>query len=306
MLKLLVMVSLMLISVGSRADDPVLPPSEITQVILLGTGNPNPYPDRAGPSTVIIVNNTPYIFDAGDGVIRRAEQARQKYNLKGLARNNFKHLFLTHLHWDHTIDVPVVIMSPWTQERESPLFMYGPTGTVDMAENLLRAYRQDIEIRTKGLEPATPYGWQVEATEFDGTYTYKDKNVTIEAFPVCHGGVKNAVGYKVTTPDRVIVMSGDTTYCPIVGEKAKGADILIHEGYPTKSHAKLPADWSKYHTAFHTAGVDIARIANVAKPKILVLSHHLTWKGDPLSMITDEIKETYGGVVISGKDLDKF
>ncbi len=303
---LIIMVGLIFVAMGLQAEDSVLPSSDVTQLILLGTGNPNPFPDRAGPATVIIVNDTPYIFDAGEGVMRRAEAARQKYGLKGLGRTKFEHLFLTHLHWDHTVGVPEVMMTPWTQGREGPLFIYGPTGTANMAKSFLEAFRQDIAIRVKGLEPAPRNGWQVEATEFEGSYTYQDKNVTIEAFPVCHGDIKNSVGYKVTTPDRVIVLSGDTTYCPIIAEKAKGADILVHEGYPSKSHAKLPADWSAYHTSFHTSAVDIARIANVAKPKLLVLSHQLTWGDDPLSMITDEIAETYDGKVINGKDLDKF
>lgn len=291
---------------NARAEEPHLQPSDITQLILLGTGNPNPWPDTAGPATVIVVNDTPYIFDAGEGVMRRAEAAFRKYNLKGLHRKGFRHLFLTHLHWDHTVGVPEVMMTPWTQGREGPLLIYGPTGTSHMAKSFLEAFRQDIAIRVKGLEPATRHGWQVEATEFDGSYTYRDENVTIEAFPVCHGDIKNAVGYKVTTPDRVIVLSGDTAYCPIIAEKAKGADILVHEGYSTESHAKLPADWAAYHTAFHTSGADIARIANAAKPKLLVLSHHLTWKGDPVSLIADETAESYDGVVVSGKDLDLF
>ena len=298
--------AMVVLAIGAKAEEPVIQPSDTTQLILLGTGNPNPTPETAGPATVIIVNDTPYIFDAGEGVMRRAEAARQKYNLKGLERIKFAHLFLTHLHWDHTVGIPEVMMTPWTQGREAPLFMYGPTGTAHMAKSFLEAFRQDIAIRVKGLEPATRHGWQVEAIEFEGSYTYRDKNVTIEAFPVCHGDIKNAVGYKVTTPDRVIVLSGDTAYCPIIAEKARGADILVHEGYPTKSHAKLPADWAAYHTAFHTAGIDIARIANAAKPKLLVISHQLTWKGDPHSMITDEIAETYDSKVVNGKDLDLF
>ena len=304
-LSLILSMSLM-VAYTVQAEEPAIAPSDITQLILLGTGNPNPFPDRAGPATVIVVNDTPYIFDAGEGVMRRAEAARRKYGFKGLGRTKFDRLFLTHLHWDHTVGVPEVMMTPWTQGRESPLFIYGPTGTSNMAKSFLEAFRQDIAIRVQGLEPATRNGWQVEATEFDGSYSYHDKNVTIEAFPVCHGDIKNAVGYKVTTPDRVIVLSGDTTYCPIVAEKARGADILVHEGYPSKSHAKLPADWSAYHTDFHTAGVDIARIANAAKPKLLVLYHQLTWKDDPLSMISDEIAETYDGKVVNGQDLDLF
>ena len=49
-----------------------------TQVVMLGTGTPLPDPDRAGPSTALIVNGTGYLVDAGTGVVRRAAAARDK------------------------------------------------------------------------------------------------------------------------------------------------------------------------------------------------------------------------------------
>ncbi|MGH8285533.1 MAG: MBL fold metallo-hydrolase, partial [Steroidobacteraceae bacterium] len=49
-----------------------------TQVVLLGTGNPGPSPERSGPATAIIVNGQPYLVDFGPGVVRRAAAAQQK------------------------------------------------------------------------------------------------------------------------------------------------------------------------------------------------------------------------------------
>ena len=43
-----------------------------TRVVMLGTGTPRPDPNRSGPATAIIVNDTPYLIDFGPGVIRRA------------------------------------------------------------------------------------------------------------------------------------------------------------------------------------------------------------------------------------------
>ena len=42
-----------------------------TFVVLLGTGNPNPDPDRSGPAAAVIVDDTPYLVDFGPGVIRQ-------------------------------------------------------------------------------------------------------------------------------------------------------------------------------------------------------------------------------------------
>ncbi len=283
-----------------------LPASDITKLVLLGTGNPNPFPDRSGPATAIIVNGTPYLFDAGTGVVRRAALAAQIHDLPALEAKNLKHVFLTHLHTDHTLGLADAIFTPWVLEREAPLQLFGPLGSVKMAENIIDAYSMDIERRIKGLQPQNPTGWKVDTTEIADSHIYKDDNVTIEAFPVCHGLWENALGYKVTTPDRVIVISGDTSYCPIIAEKAKGADILVHEAYAEESWLKLPDDWKRYHKAYHTSTSDLAKIASEAKPKLVVLYHQLTWAGDGIELVTEELRQKYAGRVHTGRDLEVF
>ena len=46
-----------------------------TRVILLGTGNPNPDPERMGPAVAIVSGEKVYLVDCGAGVARRARQA---------------------------------------------------------------------------------------------------------------------------------------------------------------------------------------------------------------------------------------
>ena len=70
-------------------------PTTKTQVVMLGTGTPLPDPQRSGPSTAIVVNDMPFIVDAGTGVVRRAAAARDK-GVKGLEPTNLKVAFLTH------------------------------------------------------------------------------------------------------------------------------------------------------------------------------------------------------------------
>ena len=81
------------------------PPSSVTQVVLLGTGTPNAEPDRAGSALAIVVHGTPYLVDAGAGVVHRANEAFQK-GIEGLAVNRLSRVFLTHLHTDHTVGLP--------------------------------------------------------------------------------------------------------------------------------------------------------------------------------------------------------
>ena len=117
--------------------------------------------------------------------------------------------FLTHLHSDHTAGYPDLILTPWVLERTAPLEVYGPEGLRAMTDYILAAYRSDIRERLDGLEPINRTGYQVKAYEVEPGLVYMDENVAVEAFLVKHSSW-TAFGYKFQTPDRSIVVSGDT------------------------------------------------------------------------------------------------
>src|SRR5215469_18837775 len=73
-----------------------------TKVVLLGTGTPVPDPDRSGPATAIVVDNSSYLVDFGPGVVRRAKAAVLHRDIQALEPANLKVAFVTHLHSDHT------------------------------------------------------------------------------------------------------------------------------------------------------------------------------------------------------------
>lgn len=269
-----------------------------TRVILLGTGTPNPDPDRSGPATAIVVGDSVYLVDCGPGIVRRAAAAKLKMP-------ELKRVFLTHLHHDHTSGLSDLIFTPWTLERTDPLDLYGPPGSAAMAKNILAAYAQDVRLRLDGLEPANTTGHKVTAHDVKPSVIYKDPNVTVRAFAVPHGSWKHAYGYRFETPDKVIVISGDTTKSDEIARQSAGADILIHEVYSEVGLANRPPEWQKYHTAFHTSSRDLARIAAQAKPKLLVLYHVLRWSQSEAGLLA-EIAEIYKGKVLIAKDLDVF
>jgi len=282
-------------------------PSEITKVILLGTGTPNPYPDRSGPAIAIIVNDTPYIIDCGPGVIRRFAAVTSEFGgtFDKLKVSNIKRAFFTHLHSDHTAGYPDLILTPWVMGRDEPLEVFGPQGLASMTEHILEAYREDINIRINGPEPINQVGWKVMVSEIDPGIIYKDINITVEAFLVKHGDWPEAYGFKFTTPDRTIVISGDTSPSDNLLDISQGADILIHEVYSANALKKRDEFWQNYHSNFHTSSVELAEIANTLKPELLILYHQLFWTSTEEELLR-EISETYCGKVVSGKDLDIF
>lgn len=301
---------LLLICTGSvhAAEIPASSTSEAsTKVVLLGTGNPNPDPDHSGCSVAVIVKDTPYIIDFGPGLIRKAAALSPRYggDIEALAVKNIKRAFLTHLHSDHTVGFPDLILTPWVEGRDEPLEVYGPEGIKDMTGHILQAYAEDIKYRLYGAQPANNQGWRVNAHEFEEGVIYTDKNVEVEAFLVKHGSWPNAYGFRFTTPDKVIVISGDTTPCENIIKFSKDADILIHEVYSQKGFETKTEFWKKYHKMNHTSTYELGEIAKAAQPKLVVLYHILFWGAEPEDLL-EEIAEIYDGKVVVGSDLAIF
>jgi ribonuclease BN (tRNA processing enzyme) len=287
-----------------------------TQIVLLGTGTPLPDPDRSGPCTAIVVNGTPYLVDFGTGLVRRAAAASRK-GVKALEPVNLKIGFITHLHADHTLGFPDVVITPWIMGRREPLEVYGPSGTKEMAEHILKAYEADIKIRTESLEHANKSGYKVNVHEIKPGIVYKDGNVTVKAFAVHHGEWAQAYGYRFETPDRTIVISGDTTPDAAIVENCHGCDVLIHEVNTQASSALISDEWKQYRLAYHTSSKELAEIAAKAKPGLLILYHRGNAGCDQArteecreagseEQLLKEIHQAYSGKVVAGHDLDIF
>lgn len=277
--------------------------SAATQVILLGTGTPAMDPDRSGPATAIVVGDTAYLIDFGPGVVRRAAAAAAK-GIPAVRPENLKTAFLTHLHSDHTVGYPDLIFTPWVMSRKDTLNVYGPKGLKAMTDHILAAWQEDINIRTKGLEQRWPL--RVAAHEIKPGVVYSDSQVRVTAFPVPHGEWDEAYGYRFDTPDRVIVISGDTRPSPELVKACKRCDILIHEVYPMGSRATMP-DWPKYRAQYHTSTQELAEIASQSQPGLLIVYH----RTGGLSNFSDEqylkeIGQGYSGRVVIGHDLEVY
>jgi ribonuclease BN (tRNA processing enzyme) len=274
-----------------------LAPAQDTRVILLGTGTPNPEPDRMGPSLAIVSGDRVYIVDAGPGLVRRAAQA-------GLRMDQLTRAFFTHLHSDHTAGYPDLILTPPNAGRKLPLETWGPPGLRDMTTLLLAAYKVDYDVRLNRTQPHDAPGYAVHAHDAKPGEVYGDDAMRVTAFAVPHGDFPAAYGYRFEARDKVIVVSGDTTFSEGLIAAAKGCDILVHEVYSRKGWEARTPDWQRYHAAFHTSGPDVGRVAAQVKPRKLVL-YHLLPMGQPPEQVLSEIRTTYpNGDIIYGKDLD--
>ena len=291
--------SSLLVSVAAQAG------TSVTQVVMLGTGTPNADPDRSGPAVAVIVNGQSYLVDCGPGIVRRAAAASRQ-GVPGLEMPKLRTLFLTHLHSDHTLGLPDLIFTPWVLGRTDHLTVYGPRGTSDMTKDILAAWKKDIAIRTEGLEHGNRTGYLVDVHEIEPGVVYKDENVTVTAIAVKHGSWDESLGYRFQTPDRVIVISGDTSLTDSLVKACNGCDLMLHEAYASGAHSEMDSpQWQAYFKAFHTSTDELAAIATQAKPKLLVLYHQM-FHGVTEGEMLQQIRNHYAGAVVSAHDLDVY
>ena len=248
--------------------------------------------------------------------VRRAAAARDK-GVSGLEPVNLKIGFVTQLHSDHTLGFADIILTPWIMGRKEPLEVYGPAGTQDMAEHILKAYDVDIKSRTQGLEHSNATGYRVNVHEVKPGIVYRDKNVTVNAFNANHGQLAQSFGYRFETTDRSIVISGDATPRSEVLENCHRCDVLIHEVYTQASFDKVSPEWKQYRLAYHTSSKELAEIANKAKPGLLILYHRANPGCDQArtadcrvaggeEQLLKEIRQVYKGEVVAGHDLEIY
>ncbi|HLN98514.1 MAG TPA: MBL fold metallo-hydrolase [Pyrinomonadaceae bacterium] len=301
--RLLIICAVLLLPVLCVAAQTPAKPGEGTQVILLGTGMPYPDPQASGPAAAVVVGKRVFIFDAGVGLMRRMKAA-------GLPISGPEATFITHLHSDHTLGYPDLILTSWIMRRVVPLQVYGPHGLRAMTRHLLAAYAQDIKIRTTGLERELPRAYRVQVHEIRSGLVYERDGVRVTAIPVLHGNWKEAYAYRIDTPDRSIVISGDTRPSEALVRASRGVDVLVHEVY-SPLHV-VPEDrpggkyWPQYMREFHTSDVELGALAARARPKLLILTHIIRFGSSDDDLLAGIRAGGFTGELRVGTDLERY
>jgi len=243
-------------------------------------------------------------------------QQDSKKGITGLEPRTLRVAFLTHLHSDHTLGLPDLILTPWTMGRAEPLALWGPKGTRAVIDHILAAYQEDISIRTTSLEGSNATGYKVNVHEIEPGYVYKDANVTVKPFLVKHGDWKQALGYRIEAPGRVIVYSGDTSPAESIVENCRGCDYLISESYTIASLNLISPHWQAHRRAYHTSTRELADIASRAKPRLIILTHRANpatslmppaaSRPEVEEQLMKEMKRYYSGNVVAAHDLDMY
>ena len=285
--------------------------NKATKVVILGSGHPAPDPDRQGPALAILVNGSAYLVDAGSGIVRQATAAA-KNGYPELKPPNLGRVFLTHLHSDHTLGLPDLLLSSWVFGRSSPFELHGPKGSAVMIENIHNAWMEDITIRTTGFQKANQTGHLTNVHEFSAGPIFEDDNIKVTAIAVPHGDWKQAFGFRFETADRVIVVSGDTSPSQAIVDACNPCDLLIHEVYTREVGAQPDGtrvagmNWQRYFSSFHTSTEELGKLAAQANPGLLLLTHHMQLGLTSDEQMVEQIREHYDGPIEIGVDLGVY
>ena len=278
-----------------------------TTVTLTGTGVPHPSPGRAGPGVLVRHGATALQFDAGRGTVLRLAEA-------GVMAHQLDAVLITHVHSDHVVDLADLVMTRWVQgtlHPVGPVPIVAPEGeSTRFARRMLDPFVDDIAVRVEHVQDHAP---ELDIRPFAlptapvEVWRSRDGSVTVEAVGVHHEPVREAVAYRVTTPDGVVVISGDTRVCDEVRDLAAGADVVVHEVCRTSVMSALIAG-TPFESIFdyHADSVTLGAMAETAGVGHLVLTHLIPPPTDPAAeqAFADDVRAGgYTGRVTVGHDL---
>ncbi len=270
-------------------------------VQVLGSGGPELSDKRASSSYVIWHNGKPSILvDIGSGSMLQFEKS-------GANINDVEVVLLTHLHVDHSADLPALIKGSFFTNRTKDLPIFGPSGnafmpsTSSFVQSLFGpngAYRY-LSTYLDGSDSYTIRPHDLDVEHIQEQTVLKNDFYQLTAVPTHHGSIP-ALAWQITVADKKIVFSGDMNNDNhALAGLAKDADLLI-------AHHAIPEGSEDVARNLHMPPSVIGQIAAKARVKQLVLSHHMLRTLDQTSSGQAQISKNYTGPLYFADDLQCF
>ncbi|WP_336516529.1 MBL fold metallo-hydrolase [Pollutibacter soli] len=276
------------------------------KITLLGTGAPVPSIERFGPAILVEAGGQKLLFDCGRGASQRLWQLK-------IPLGTIDALFLTHLHSDHVVGIPDLWLTGWIPavygRRSHPLETFGPAGTQNMMENLVKAYSWDITTRSKERNKADS-GALVIATDIEEKFVWEKNGVKVTPFTVRHAEfIDSALGYRIDYAGHSVILSGDTRYSENLIRYAKGVDVVVHEVAAANESSMQKSPLINQILGFHISPEEAGKVFSQTNPKLAVYSHIVLLTADPslppptVNDLISRTKKTYNGPLEVGEDL---
>ncbi|MFY0613669.1 MAG: MBL fold metallo-hydrolase [Hyphomicrobiaceae bacterium] len=279
------------------------------KLTLLGTGTPGPSLKRMSSGYLLEIGDDVIVIDHGPG-------AHHRFLELGRRATEVTHCFLSHLHYDHFMDYPRLLMTRWDQSagKLAPLNVFGPPPIARITDQLIGVdgiYGPDIEARTKhsasldiyaargGALPRLPPAPEVRELADGDRLEINGWRVTVgsgwHAQPYL-----NCLAYRFDSEAGSICYSGDSGgVCPTIVSLAKDCDVLVH-----MNHYYSGSEPNEAYRRFCGNHIDTAHVAQQAGVGTVVLTHMTEQIDHPglREKIIAEMSAIFKGGIIWGED----
>ncbi len=268
---------------------------------VLGSGGPESGDKRASSGYIIWIDGkSKILIDFGSGASLRFEEA-------GARIQDLEVILLTHLHVDHTADLPALLKSSFFTRASGDLHVYGPDKNNFMPST--KSFVNRLFANEKGA-------WQYLGDHLDGRarlqlkahtisknlkekVIYRKGNISIKAVSVHHGPIP-AIAYRVNVGNQSITFSGDMNGEYHTLEKlAKHTNILV-------AHNAVPKGSKGIAAKLHMTPYTIGQIAKISGTKMLVLSHRMLRTLGKEKETKREIRRNYKGKIKFADDKSRY
>lgn len=297
-------------------------------ITILGCSSAMPSPARHHSAQVLNIHEQLYLIDCGEGT----QYQLRRYDIPMLKIN---HIFISHLHGDHTYGLFGLLSSMSMLDRKSTLTIYAPSRLREMLLSHFEFYGielpyplsfVDVDSRSYSLimENKTIEVYSIPLRHRIPTcgYLFREKspalNVHKEAIERYNLGLEQIVSAKrgeaIETDTGGIIPSSELTYLPYrprsyaycsdttasgrVRELVQGVDLLYHESTYMHQNKELALKTG------HTTAKQAARLASVAGVGGLILGHYSSRYKD-LQLLLDEALAEFPNTVLGVDGLQK-
>jgi len=268
------------------------------EVIIIGTGSgiglyEHSNLDQAGPSVLVDVDGNTLLFDAGRSALQNI--FKSKHNPADI-----DYLFLTHLHSDHTVGLPDLVISPWVAYKRQKWRVYGPEGTSRMLDALFGpggGFDDDIVARCEDLGLERP-SFDVSEILQSGSVCGDGSWEVLASFSPRHIQPHlTSIAFRVNSPGGSVVYTGDTGPHEEVVEFAKGCSVLIHD-CAIRERTGVYAD-----RLVHTDPESLGWLAEKAGAETVIAFHFKDRTSEEIELMREKVGERFSGRFIVAEDL---
>jgi ribonuclease BN (tRNA processing enzyme) len=280
------------------------------KLTLLGTGTPAPSRKRQSSGYLVEIGNEMIVMDHGPGAHHRLIEG-------GFKSTDATHALFTHLHYDHCMDYPRLVLQRWDigADRIPDLRVYGPAPLKRMTDGLFGdggVFGDDVRARihhqasldvfaARGghlpRKPPNPIVTEIkpgDRIEGEGWCATVGETSHMQPYLQCYG-------YRIESDAGSLCYAGDSGgVCESVIELASKSDILIH-----MMHFASGTEPSEQFRRSSGGHLDVAEVARRAEVGALVITHVTSRIDMPATRerLISEMSKIYDGPIIWGEDL---